>query len=316
MASDKGRRKGFFFKRVSSEAVESRSIRRFFRSGGTPFRIGIGGSIFCFLLLLCIPFFLSLFAGGVVEYDEKKFQEYSDSKYNEIYGDTNCYEDNILIVFLIDEEDYEGFYISARVGSHVSSDVRYIFDRYKSFFETSANQEVNGYYKLSLDYDLSYVMDLCASEAPSYSNYRNNCDCTSSGITRNSKSLVYNYSAIELNSNLLQASLDAFFNKTDVSISFVIDNMENVFGKTILWDGILSVGMFGLIAFIFLGSIIIVSNKKRKRNNEKKEDKKNTDNIFTFDEDDNFNAQRKSYESNPNDDEDDKFSIDEDDYKI
>ena len=94
--------------------------------------------------MLMLPFFLIIFSGvillgtigsafsnvtrgGVSTYDEYKFQDYADQQYAVEFGATKDYEDNLLIVFLVEDEEYYDYAFIAWVGDHVNTKISNMF---------------------------------------------------------------------------------------------------------------------------------------------------------------------------------------------
>ena len=112
---------------------------------GRPYYGGFGGGCLGILLLPIILImvaalilssviggaFGAIAQGGVTQYDERQFQNFADQKYQQIYGSTTAYEDNIVLVFLTTEEAQE-YYFIAWVGDHIVTDVNHMFGDRKS----------------------------------------------------------------------------------------------------------------------------------------------------------------------------------------
>ena len=56
--------------------------------------------------------FTAISEGGIIQYDEYKLQTYGMERYAEIFDESEGYEDNILLVFVVYEDHYDYNYIA------------------------------------------------------------------------------------------------------------------------------------------------------------------------------------------------------------
>ena len=64
--------------------------------------------------------------GGSVVYDEADFQDYADMRYAEEFGESTAYEDNLMFVFLVNEQSDE-YYTIAWCGYNINSRISDMF---------------------------------------------------------------------------------------------------------------------------------------------------------------------------------------------
>ena len=128
---------------------------------------GLCGPIFTITLLIIFAsaFLFSPRVSNVtvtpnVAYDENVFQDYADSQYRKEFSGTSGYEDNILLVFLTEDEEYYDYYYIAWVGDHIVTDVNYLFGNEQTELGEAIGNHVNASsYKYSLDSNLAQVVE-------------------------------------------------------------------------------------------------------------------------------------------------------------
>lgn len=201
--------------------------------------------------------------GGSIYYDEAVFQQYADDKYAAEFSSYSNYENNLLIVFLTNEEA-DGYYVIAWVGDNIHSDINYMFGDETTTFGRVVQGTINReYYAYSLDSNLAAVMDQMGKKIEAL-------DLESSFRTQKASenvptSHLTNYSSLSLTEETVNDSLRAFTEKTDIPAVIVVDTMENVFGKTIPVGDIFMV----IVLLVILGVSIylIVRAVKNRKNN-------------------------------------------------
>ena len=142
--------------------------RRYYYGGGGCLG-GLLGLIFVPVILILLSAvmlfatvgtaFSDVTSGGSVRYDENTFQDYADAQYRAEFGNSTAYEDNLLLVVLVDEDYYDYHYI-AWVGDHIQTDINKLFGNEQTEFGRAieANINVNSY-KYSLDTNLAQVVE-------------------------------------------------------------------------------------------------------------------------------------------------------------
>lgn len=218
-----------------------------------------------FLVSSVISAFSIAAQGGIVLYNEEKFQDYANEEYYKAFG-TDADEDNILIVFSPDEER-ENYYCIAWVGNHVASEIYDMFGNEKTELGVAINSNLNqsGYeYSLSKNlYEAISDMKDHAVRLDLDSSYIKTCK-DERDIT---KSKVVNYTDLNLDVDTLQSALDEYSSATGIPISIVIEDDVDIFGKgmppaTILTI-VICVIVVGVGAFLIIRAI--VKNRKVKR---------------------------------------------------
>lgn len=204
---------------------------------------GCGGAIFTAVVIgLFIMFGLMWFIGETsqiavngepvyivedgIAYDEATMQDYANERYKEIFGEYEGYEDNILLVFLANEEA-DGYFTIAWVGDNIIYEINEMFGEYTEYGEYMS-EYISDYYAYSLDTNLAEVisaMEGSITERSFDSSFRAESD--SAGLK---KSRIINDTDFELNTELVNAALESFTEKTGIPCVIVADMAEEVFG--------------------------------------------------------------------------------------
>ena len=160
-------------------------------------------------------------------YSESLFQEYTNNKYREIFGETTCYEDNILVVFLTTDAN-DGYYTIAWVGDNLRYEVTDLFGNEQTALGEAMTNSISDYHGYSLGSNLANVVDKMSTDVVELAldtPYKSQADRS---IVAESK--VYNYSNCEFTEDTVNTSLKNFTDKTGVTFCIVVDNETTVFG--------------------------------------------------------------------------------------
>ena len=207
--------------------------------------------------------FTNVSQGGTVVYDEKALQSYADQQYNaEFGGNISTYEENILIVFLVNE-NRDGYDTIAWVGDHIVSDINEQFGNQYTAFGIAMQSSINSYYENSLSGNLAMAVDKMTESVESLdleSSYR----VQSTGVK--TESHLTNHSNLEINEATVNMALKDFTEATGIPMVIVVDSMETVIGKTLAVTDIFSVVIF--IGMIVAAVVLIVRALKRRKGTE------------------------------------------------
>ncbi len=251
---------------------------------------GLAGMIILPIVLLVMAVLLlagvfsnavdTLTSGGDVVYDELTFQSYADDEYRKAFGASSAYEDNILIVFLINE-DADDFSCIAWTGYNLDSKISDMFSNQHSTFGSTVQGKINSPYTYSLSGDLRAVMDTMTSRVASLhlsTSFREPLD-----HSYTTTSHVINYTDMALSEDIINNSLQAFTEQTDIPVVIVIDTQENVFGKTVSSFDIISI--IAVVVLITVAVVFIVRGVRKRKNNADNSSNsgntQSTDNIFS-----------------------------------
>ena len=207
--------------------------------------------------------FTNVSQGGTVVYDEKTLQSYANTQYQaEFGGNMSTYEDNILIVFLTNE-NRDGYDTIAWVGDNVATKINEQFGNQYTAFGIAMQSSINSYYEHSLSGNLAMAVDKITESVESLdleSSYR----VQSTG--EKNESHLTNHSNLEINEATVNTALKKFTEETDIPIVIVVDSMETVIGKTISSTDIFSVVLF--IGMIVVAVVLVVRAFKRREEKE------------------------------------------------
>ena len=215
--------------------------------------------------------------GGVIQYNEEQFQDYADTQYAAEFSGKGAYEDYVLLVMLTDEEYYDYAYI-AWVGDHIDSNIHRKFDS-QGALGTAIHSNVNvDNYKYSLDSDLARVVEQMEQQITDLglsSSYK--CEEDHSKAT----SHLTNNSNLQLTQETVDTALKDFTEATGIPMVIVVEDAEDVFGRTIPSESIFAL----IFAAILVGIAIylIVRAVKAKKQNDDKNDKDGNGNDNSWD---------------------------------
>ena len=210
--------------------------------------------------------FSTLLAGGETQYNEERFQDYADEQYAAAFGANSAgYEDNLLLVFLT-EEDYEGYYCIAWVGDNIRSDINRLFGDEYTVFGRVVNQSVASNYKYSLDSNIAQVMEMMTDEVLALGG---DSSFKTEPTGEHAASRLIDYTAgkgeLSLTESTVNDALEGFTEATGIPAVVVVDHIDSVFSKTLTTESVLV-----LILAVILIVIAIVMLVRWFRNRERK----------------------------------------------
>jgi len=218
--------------------------------------------------------FSSVANGGSIVYNEKQFQKYADAEYNAQFGSYGGIEDNILIVFLTDDEA-ESFYCIAWVGDNIRDEINNLFGGEGTAFANAIISSVNQeYYAFSLDSNLGAAMEKMTAQVKALSLASSFYNPTA--VETRPPSRLTNKTELQLTEKTVNDKLSAFTEATDIPVAITVDTMENVFGKTIMTSDVifvaLGIGLLALAIFLIVKNVREAKRAKTSRNNGGKDD--------------------------------------------
>ncbi len=162
-----------------------------------------------------------------VLYDEATMQKYADEKYQQYFGDSSAYEDNVLLVFLTNEEA-DGYYTIAWVGDNIDYSISEMFGEYSEYGDALYQHINTDYFGYSLDTDFARVIDEMTSSIETLG-------LESSFVSESDKTTVpaskfVNLTGFELTADIVDKALADFTAKTGIPCVIVVDYAERVFG--------------------------------------------------------------------------------------
>lgn len=217
---------------------------------------------------LIISSFGSLMQGGTVNYNEEVFQDYANAQYIEAFGDSTAYEDNILIVLLVEDEEYYDYNFIAWVGDHIDRDINYMFGNEQTELGRAIRSSAihSQKYKYSLGQGLSAVIDTMTSRVMA-KRLDSSFICNENHIQVESK--LVNNSAIAISDATVNASLEKFTEATGIPLVVVVEEQEDVFGKRMTSTDIFFVIIgLGLVAFAVVLTVKGLQERKKQKEKE------------------------------------------------
>ncbi len=246
---------------------------------GGMFNLIIGGVIGLFVIIFLFGGMLSgcfRSVGGFYEdttqvsnaYDENTFQAYADSCYMEEFGSSTAYEDNILLVFLTDEDCYD-YYFIAWVGDHIETDINYLFGNNQTALGRAIASSVNtASYRYSLDSNLADVTKRMITEIEAL-NLEDSYTCTENHVQV--KSHLTNKTDLPMTVETVEKALTEFTEKTGIPMVIVVEDMADVFGGNTQAATAASTGNSILLiilvaAVVVIVAVVIIRSKRSKEN--------------------------------------------------
>lgn len=212
----------------------------------------------------------TLFRGGNVVYNENKMQDYANRQYATIYDPSSAtYEDNVLVVFLTNE-DGQSYYCIGWVGDNLKSQVSDLFgDEYTALGSAMQSSINTSSYRYSLGSNLAQVTEkLQASVEEKSKGLETVYKVQKEGSHEAGKVYNRSNSDIQFNAETVDAALKSFTESTDISMSIVVADAKDVFGKSLNAAAILA--LLVCIALIVYAVVAIVRYVKRRE--EKRDD--------------------------------------------
>ena len=257
-----------------------RRHRHYYGGGGLfnalMFPIFITIIITAMLISMLADGFGSILNGGRIVYDEKEFERYANNAYISEFGTSSATEDNILIVFLTNEE-YDGYYTIAWVGDNVQYKINESFGDQTTAFGSAMHSSINSeYYEFSLASNLAMAVSKMTGTIEGMG-------LTSSFITKKdhgnlTPSHVTNKSELALNEETVNVALREFTEKTEIPMVIVIDTVENVFGKSFsTTDIVIIIALLALAVGMIIFIIKTVRKYKAEKSSNGKDDRYDTD---------------------------------------
>ncbi len=239
--------------------------RRYYGGGGC--LGGLMGMLLMPILLvvIAVAFIISSFgmafgdiaSGGSVTYKEEVMQDYADSQYAQIFSGSSAYEDNLLLVVLVDE-DYYTFQYIAWLGDHIAGDIHMMFGNNQTELGRAMSTYIGTNYKYSLDSNLALTVEHMQKRIEAKgleSSFR--CTEAHTGV----ESRMYNNTSLSLTASTVDDALKAFTESTGIPIAIVIEYSENVFGRQIALRSI----MTALVAVVLIIVAVVMFVKRYKQ---------------------------------------------------
>lgn len=249
-----------------------------YHSGHRPSRMHRRGCLGSFISMILLPIILifcvfnilfsifgssvsQLASGGIVKYDENKFQDYADSQYAVEFGSSTSYEDNILLVFLVDEEKYYDYYYIAWVGDHINTSINYMFGNESTELGRAVSSSINmSSYKYSLDTNLAQVVETMKNHIVSRG-LESSFTCEENHVQVMPH--LSNNSSIDLTDETVNAAIVSFTEETGIPLVVVVEDITSIFPKQMTSGAIFALVIS--ITFIVLAVYLVVKNIRKRK---------------------------------------------------
>ncbi len=200
-----------------------------------------------------------------VVYDENTFQDYAEVQYLAEFGSSTAYEDNLLIVFLAEEENYYDFYYIAFMGDDIVDPIYNLFGNNQTDLGIAMNSSISASsYKYSLDKNLAQVMLQMEKEILAL-NLDTSFSCKEEHVQV--KSHITNKTAIPLTEDTVNKALESFTEKTGIPTVIVVENMEEVFPVSSSSNSVI-IMIIAAVAIIIAVVFIVRTVRKKKKEEE------------------------------------------------
>ena len=220
--------------------------------------------------------FVRVSQGGHIGYNEREMQEFANLQYAKEFGDSTAYEDNILLVFLVNEKR-DGYNTIAWVGDNITGEINHMFGNEYSEYGIEVLSNVPDYYEYSLSGNLAATVEGMAKriallETSVFKNESDRSERTESHLT--------NLSSLSLNDNTVNVALLEFTENTDIPIVIVVEDLKDVFDRSIstmdIVTVIIGVAIGGVAVYMIIKAI---KNRKGPDNNNSSEGRNNSINL-------------------------------------
>lgn len=225
--------------------------------------------MFSGILLLSVfnSAFNSVLTGGQITYNEQDFQNYANSQYMAEFDDEGAYvgqdyADHILLVFLVEDENYYEYAYMAWVGDDIDDEIGYMFGGSGTHLGYAVeNSGINAAesYQYSLDKGISSVvrqMQRNIEELELDSPYL--CDSERSQY----KSHLTNYSSVNMRDKTVNDALEDFTAATGIAIVVVVEDADEVLPRNFDFFSLLIAIVLIVVAIVLI--VNAVKNRKKK----------------------------------------------------
>lgn len=162
-----------------------------------------------------------------LEYNEAALEQCAAQHYEQVFGKSEAYEDNLVLTFVVWPDNCDYSYITW-VGDHVNDTTYDLLGGNESYLGQTLSREISESYEYSLCEDLEQTLALLAEQIRTCSPKGcYTCDEDHSGTG----SVLINNSRVSLHENRLQSALDAFTEAMGIPIALVIEDAETLFGE-------------------------------------------------------------------------------------
>lgn len=219
--------------------------------------------------------FGSITTGGPIMYDENAIQDYANVQYMTEFGAQTDSEDALMIVFLVEDENYYEYAYIAWCGDHLNGKINEMFGSNGSAFGNAIlGSAINSNsYKYSLDSGIAQVMGVMQARVEALGL---ESSLTCGHEAGEYRSHLINHTALDMTADTVNAALESFTASTGIPVAVVVEDAEEVLPRNFDYFSV-------LVALIFLGVGVFMIVRMVKERDEAKKNKNGKEN------DDNYN---------------------------
>ncbi|GEM_PF-5860098 len=239
--------------------------------------------VFLFLFLVNV-FHVGGISAKNVSLNEDVIEEYADKYYYEAFGSLDDTEDEILLIFLVNQTR-DGYFCITWVGDHIAAAVDNAFgDEEGSTYFYAVTQNVSDNFGKTLEDDIADVVNAMQSSVTAVSSSYLRKGCAGD---KDFAPVVFNLTDIP-SSKSLRTAMQAFTEITGIPLAVVIDEEGEVVRESEINNG-LGFGGAGLLMFVIAVWLLVdVIKSKRKFDGLTEQQKEQIKNEDDFNRSDNY----------------------------
>ena len=161
-------------------------------------------------------------------YNEEVLQNYALNQYAREFYDSRAYEDNILIVFLVNE-DRDLYDTLAIVGDNIADPIYNMFGNQYSEYGSEMQSNIASYYENTLSRNMAGAisgMQRRITNLNLSSNFVSPSKTPSGSLPH-----FTNNTSIQINTTIINSALESFTNSTNIPIAIVFEDFADVYGS-------------------------------------------------------------------------------------
>ena len=213
------------------------------------------------LMSVFVSAFGSITTGGEIYYDENTYQDYANAQYAEYFGEFDDYEDGLVIVFAVEDENYYDYAYIAWMGDNIALDINEMFGasgtKFGNAIESSAIN--SGSYKYSLDSGIAVVMKKMQDHIAALgldSSY------TCNHQYNDYESHLVNKTDLDVAPDTVNSALVSFTQATGIPVVVVVEDAEEILPKNFDYFSVIIATVLIIIAIVLI--VKAVKNRKSK----------------------------------------------------
>ena len=154
-------------------------------------------------------------------YDESQLSDFASEQYQQAFGETQSYEDNLLLTFVVYEDRSQYAYMTW-VGDHIGDEAFEYLQGDGTWLDELLDRQLETDYQYSLSADLTRALRELARQMPEepYTCHEDHSD---------SPTALQNLSDLSLNRTLIEDALLYFRETTGIPIVLVVEDAADIF---------------------------------------------------------------------------------------